>query len=395
MTGWVISVAGVLLAAGGMTVAVAVATENKRELARLVSQRVRGFSAVTRVMSSQDRAAESATTVVSVGVIVAGFGLAASFRGLPPLLSATVAFVLAVPLGLSVMFALPRSVGRRWPRFYSGWPSRWLDALATLTSVARRPVPDGHGDLLEILKGGGEEEVYEPDELAIVSGVLSFGKKTVKHIMTPRPDVVAVEEGTPLRNLAAVFTESGFSRLPVYRETPDQVMGMVYAFDLLKVKPGGELPLRSVAAVPESKTCSDLLLEMQRDRRHMAIVLDEFGGLAGTVTMEDLLDEIVHELFGDFEPGTEPESKTGRVELDGSTRLEEVHELFEVELGSPSDTLGALVTGAAGRIPQTGERFVVGDLEIEVLDASENRLDRLSIRKGPVPVEVLKLERDE
>ncbi len=398
MIHWVIAAVGLSLGFIGMTVAVSVTAWNKRELARLVSQRLRGFNVASKILSSQDRTIESANVFASLGAVVAGFGVAAAFRGLPVVLTAAVALILTVPIAVSVIYALPRIVGRRWAGIFARKPARFVDFVAgPVTKAFNRVEVDREGQLLETFRVGGHEEIYEAGELTIVSGVLSFDRRSVRNIMTPRIDVVSVEGNTDVGEIARLFAESGFSRLPVYQEAPDNVVGMIYAFDLLKVEPGGHLPLRPIAAFPESKTCSDVLLEMQQARRHIAIVLDEFGGVAGVVTMDDLLKELVKQLFGDFhEVETEPISAGAeRVEFEGSVTVEKVARHFGENLGDPSEIFGALLTGAAGRIPAVGERFNLGTLEVEILDATDSKIERVSIRKGPVFVEKLDLGLDE
>jgi CBS domain containing-hemolysin-like protein len=385
--------AGFLAAIVGVTVAVSVTTHNKRELARLVSQRLRGFTTASRILSSQERTVESANIMATVGVLVGGFGLAAAFRGLPPLLSAATGFLLAVPVGVSIIFAFPRTVGRRWPGVFAGGPARWVNAIAGgVVRLLKRADSDREELLVETLKLGGEEELYEPKELAIISGVLSFDRLPVRNIMTPRTEVVAVEEGMPIRELARVFNESGFSRLPVYRKSLDDVTGMVYAFDLLKVPPGGDLPLRAIGAVPESKPCPDLLLEMQRDRRHMAMVLDEFGGVAGAVTMENLLQELVRQLFGEFREEPRKAVRAETVEFGAAEPLETLSERYGVKLGDAAETIGSLLVKAVGRIPSVGERFNIEGLEVEIVDATPARVERVSVRRGPVAVQDISLD---
>lgn len=388
MTHWVLVAVGVALGFTGVTVAVSVTTSNKRELARLVSQRLRGFNVASKIVSSQDRTIDGANVFAALGAVVAGFGISGAFKGLPILLSSLVAFVLVVPLAVSAMYALPRIIGRRWAAAFARAPARFVDLFAgPVIRVFNRTEVDRESQLLETFRVGGQEEIYEPGELAIVSGVLSFGRRPVRNIMTPRTDVVSVHAGTAVVELARAFMDSGFSRLPVYQESLDDVTGMVYAFDLLKVEPGGELPLRPVGAVPESKTCSDLLLEMQHDRRHMAMVLDEFGGVAGVVTMDDLLKELVRQLFGTFDDTEPVDVESGRAEFEASVLVEKVAAHFGEDLGDPGEIFGALLTGGVGRIPSVGERFSIGNLEVEILEATASKIERVSVRRGPVKVQ--------
>ncbi|MEP6473273.1 MAG: transporter associated domain-containing protein, partial [Gemmatimonadota bacterium] len=146
------------------------------------------------------------------------------------------------------------------------------------------------------------------------------------------------------------------------------------------------LPIRPVALAPASRSCGDLLLDMQRERRHLAVVLDEFGGTLGILTFEDLLEELVGEIFDEHDEGVVPAqvAATGILEADGSTSLAAIEERFGVKLPGTSTTIGGLLLELAGRIPVAGERFLIGELELDVLQATPARVDRLLIRPGPV-----------
>jgi CBS domain containing-hemolysin-like protein len=188
-----------------------------------------------------------------------------------------------------------------------------------------------------------------------------------------------------------VFAQSGYSRLPVYRGTLDEIVGMLHAFDLFKLAPGDRLPIRPVANAPAGRTCGDLLLDMQRERRHLAVVLDEFGGTLGIVTLEDLLEELVGEIFGEGEAGpAAPEAGPLLFEADAATPVSAIEERFERSLPTAkTSTVGGLLTELAGRIPQVGERFLVRGLEFDILQASLTRVERVLIRRGSIAPVVL------
>jgi putative hemolysin len=199
---------------------------------------------------------------------------------------------------------------------------------------------------------------------------------------------VAVDEGAALEDIRMVFAQSGYSRIPVYRGTLDEIVGMLHAFDLFKLRPGDPLPVRPVAATPASRTCGDLLLDMQRERRHLAVVLDEFGGTLGIATLEDLLEELVGEIFDEHDEEVRPEPPAGPTifETDGNLPPEALEERFGVTLPrGRSTTMAGLVVEWAGRIPNAGERFLVRGLEIDVLEASPTRIDRLVVRSADTP----------
>jgi CBS domain containing-hemolysin-like protein len=174
----------------------------------------------------------------------------------------------------------------------------------------------------------------------------------------------------------------------VFRGTLDEIVGMVHAFDLFKLEPGDPLPVRPVAVTPGSRTCGDLLLDMQRERRHLAVVLDEFGGSLGIATFEDLLEELVGEIFDehDDEVRAAPASGPPIVDTDGNLPREALEERFGVKLPSGrSTTVAGLLVEWAGRIPNAGERFTLRGLEFDVLQASPTRIERLVIRPDSTP----------
>jgi CBS domain containing-hemolysin-like protein len=206
--------------------------------------------------------------------------------------------------------------------------------------------------------------------------------------MTPRTDIVAIEENAPLEEIRLVFAGSGYSRIPVFRETLDDIIGMLHAFDLFKLEPGDPLPVRPVAVTPASRYCGDLLLDMQRERRHLAVVLDEFGGTLGIATLEDLLEELIGEIFDEHDEEVRgATSPLGTIfETDGNISLEAIEERFGATLPhGRSTTIGGLLVEWAGRIPHAGERFLVRGLEFDVIQASPTRIERLLIRSAPTP----------
>jgi CBS domain containing-hemolysin-like protein len=249
--------------------------------------------------------------------------------------------------------------------------------------AAKRPT-----DLRSIWREGAAVGLRADDEMVMVGGVMAFSVRPVREVMTPRTDLVAVDENAALEDIRMVFAQSGYSRIPVYRGTLDEIVGMLHAFDLFKLRPGDPLPVRPVAVTPASRTCGDLLLDMQRERRHLAVVLDEFGGTLGIATLEDLLEELVGEIFDehDEEVRAEPAGGPAIFETDGNVPPEAIEERFGVALPrGQSTTVAGLIVEWAGRIPNPGERFVVRGLELDVIEASPTRIERLIIRAGGTP----------
>jgi CBS domain containing-hemolysin-like protein len=227
----------------------------------------------------------------------------------------------------------------------------------------------------------------EHDELTALSGVLAFTERPLREVMTPRTEIVAVQEGTGIEEVGQQFMESGYSRIPLYRESLDNIIGMIYVFDLLKIMPGGELPVRPIVTAPASKRAAELLFEMQRDRRQVAVVLDEFGGTAGMVTFEDLLEELVGEIFDEHDRLAQPGQPAAQLmEVSGTTPVDELEARFEVHLPDVAETVGGLLARLAGRIPSAGDRYTVSGLEFDVLSATPTRLERVLVRRGPVTI---------
>jgi CBS domain containing-hemolysin-like protein len=259
----------------------------------------------------------------------------------------------------------------------------WSRALAAIL-----PAPAVEPESL--ITGLWRERVAEgeiPDErLLRVGGLIHFSQRVVREVMTPRTDLIAIPEEASAEEVRQAFIQSGYSRLPVYRGTLDEIVGMVHAFDLFLLEPGDRVPVRPVAVAPASRPCGDLLLDMQRERRHLAVVLDEFGGTLGIVTMEDLLEALVGEIV-DEGSGTEPPAPEPALpellEAEGALPVEVVEAHFGLELPSgQSATIGGRLVELAGRFPAPGERFQVRGLEVDVLGATPSRVERLLIRRG-------------
>jgi CBS domain containing-hemolysin-like protein len=324
-------------------------------------------------------------------VVIVGASIPAFLSGLTLTTLALLLVLVVMPLVLLGGYLIPRWLAR--PR---------AEALRNVVVPVLRPITrllgfllpararPGAGELRSFWREGAATGIAADEELIMVGGVMTFTERPVREVMTPRTDLVAVSEDDALEDIAAVFAQSGYSRLPVYRGTLDEIVGMLHAFDLFKLRPGDRLPVRPVANAPASRTCGDLLLDMQRERRHLAVVLDEFGGTLGIVTLEDLLEELVGEIFDEFDVGAAQSGKEGPalVEVDGAHAVAAVEERFELALPvAKTSTISGLLAELAGRIPVAGERFLVRGLEFEVLQATPTRVERVLIRRGaPAPV---------
>ena len=207
----------------------------------------------------------------------------------------------------------------------------------------------------------------------LLQSIVDFTETVAREVMTPRPDIVAVQVDTSLADLRALFREEQYSRMPVYRDSLDNILGIVYVKDLVALPPEAAPPLttlmRSAHFVPESKRVSELLKEMQRRQLQMAIVVDEYGGTAGLVTVEDLLEEIVGEIRDEYdvESETVTDEGGGTFVFSGKVSVDEVRERLGVEIEREGfETVGGFLLSHLGRMPYVGEIVEIDQLMFEV-----------------------------
>ncbi len=394
---WVALAIGLVLTVFGATAGASLVAISRVELTRAVSWQLRGTAGPMARLGRIDTLLGAASTTTAFGVVLLGAVLPAMLAGTTWWLLAVLGVFVAVPAVLVVGYLFPRwltqprarTVAKRVIPILEVWAG-WIGWILP----SRRGPP---AQLRSLLREGAATGIGGEEDLELVGGVMTFTERPVRDVMTPRTDMVAVEEGRSLDDIVQVFNQSGYTRIPIYRESLDHIVGMVHAFDLFKVQPGEPLPTRPVAIAPASRPCVDLLLDMQRERRHLAVILDEFGGTLGIATLEDLLEELIGEIYDEHdEPG--PSALRGGTvapfESDGSTPLTVIEERFEVSLGKVrAQTIGGLLTEFAGRIPSAGERFLVQGLEIDIIEASPTKLTRIMIRPGPVKAVHLRKER--
>ncbi len=248
-------------------------------------------------------------------------------------------------------------------------------------------------DTLEELIEEREEVPLDKDEKRLLANVLDLRGCTVHDVMVPGADIVAVEASTSLAEVTQIMTQEGHSRLPVYRETLDDAMGMIHIKDVLAWRGDDKnfLPsrvLRQVLFVAPSMQVLELLLEMRVKRSHMALVVDEFGGVDGLVTIEDLVEEIIGEIEDEHDRTDEPQlirHDDGTLDADARVPVETLEEIAGAILTDEEredvETLGGLVATLAGRVPIRGELIAHGSgLEFEVVDADPRRVKRIKVR---------------
>jgi putative hemolysin len=254
---------------------------------------------------------------------------------------------------------------------------------------------DAENELQALLDVGEEAGIIEENEGEMIQSIVRFGDRTVAEVMTPRPNVVAIEARATLEEVRDLIVQSKYSRLPVYREQLDDIFGIIYVRDLLSYwasgetqKRAGEIARRQLYEVPETKPIDELLREMQKAKVQMALVIDEFGGLAGLVTLEDLLEEIV----GEIEDEDEPEPQAAEVEITsegedsyvvrGQVEIGKIERLFDTELAADDfTTVAGLVINQLGHLPAVGEKLEFRGLSFEVLEADERRVSRVLIKR--------------
>ena len=246
-----------------------------------------------------------------------------------------------------------------------------------------------------IVEQGSQQGVIEAEEEQMISAVMSLSDSKLHEVMVPRIDIVAIDQEATFDEAVEVVLKEGHSRTPLYRESVDHIVGILYAKDLLRlIAAGGERPrirdiMRPALFVPESQSVDDLLHELQRRKVHMAIVLDEYGGTAGLVTIEDLLEEIVGEIQDEFDE-EEPmkiEVGPGEAIVDGRADIDELVELIdpplELEDDEEYDTLGGFVYHRIGRVPVVGDTVVVEPFTITVIKVSGRRVGKVRVRWTP------------
>jgi putative hemolysin len=263
--------------------------------------------------------------------------------------------------------------------------------------VAGDPVEAQDGDAAHT-EGAEEPGLIEGDERRLLQSIVDFGDTLVREVMTPRPDMVAIQAEATFDELRALFREQEYSRIPVYKENLDNIVGFVFIKDLIRLDPpdAGSVPLlpdlarfiRPATFVPETKRVAEMLREFQRQQVQIAIVVDEYGGTAGLVTIEDLLEEIVGEIRDEYDVETEPivEEGDGAFVFSAKVNIGEVRDRLGIEIEPEGfETVGGYVLTRAGRVPAVGETFESDGLQIEVLEAERRRIHKVRMRLAPQP----------
>ncbi len=326
------------------------------------------------------------------------------------------ALLVLVPTALLTLIIgdlVPEAIGSTHAEMLARWfvfPMHLLIIILTPLVIAMMVVSKwlagvvGSGDkvnvyteeeIMTILDAGEKEGSIENDEKEMIYSVLQFGDKTVREVMIPRIDVVAVDLDTLMDEALTVLLDSGHSRIPVYEDTIDNIKGLLYAKDLLRVlqKPS-ETPkpivdlIRFPFFIPESKRADELLTELKSKKVHMAIVVDEYGGTAGIVTFEDLIEEIIGDIQDEYDTNEEQEYielGPNAYRVDAGINLTDFNDLLDVELPTEtSDTLGGFLFAEFGRVPEIGETLEYANLTLRVESLVRHRIRSVYVTRRVV-----------
>jgi putative hemolysin len=350
-------------------------------------------------------------TAAATALLATGIGI----EGTP-----TVSFVAVTVVAFIAVFELllPRVIVARDPEgilelllpvftpvaYALGPLTRWLTPAPSLAAT-RRPIPpvgteaadtDVPSEAAKIDADPVEQDgIIEGEERRLLQNIMDFGGTLVREVMTPRPDIVALPEKATIGELRAIFREQEYSRFPVFKDSLDNIAGFVFIKDLVAMDASEDArPITSVirpaVVVPETKRVPELLKQFQRQQTQIAIVVDEYGGTAGLVTIEDLLEEIVGEIRDEYDVESETvvDEGNGRFVFSGKVDVDEIAHRLDVHIEREGfETVGGYLLSHLGRVPTVGERFDIDGLTVEVLDAERRRVNKVRIVKHEEPVE--------
>jgi CBS domain containing-hemolysin-like protein len=272
--------------------------------------------------------------------------------------------------------------------------ARWIaNSVAVRREAPAVNVDEATEEANEVAKAyiesAEQQGVIEGEERRLLQSIVDFGDTLVREVMTPRPDIVAIREDASSRDLRVLFREQEYSRFPVYKDSLDNIAGFVFIKDLVLLNPIDDAKpikglVRAAVVVPETKRVSELLKQFQRNQTQIAIVVDEYGGTAGLVTIEDLLEEIVGEIRDEYDVESEPivDEGNGRFVFSGKVDIDEVVQRLSVQIDREGfETVGGYLMSHLGRVPAVGERFEVDGLSVEVMDAERRRVNKVRISR--------------
>ncbi len=409
--GLIALVAGLAITALAAAADTALDEANRVHLRALAEREGRRMATVRRLLDDPRRTWLALLGLSSLGLVLAtaggvGWIYARPLSALAAVLLATGFLVLAIVAGQLA----PRAVAAHRPESTALAVALPIDLAARLCSPLFGPVARVLGvappepartlrddELRAWLNVDEEDGPIEAGEMQMITGVMELGDTQVHEIMVPRIDIVAIPRSASLDEALDTIIQAGHSRIPVYGDTIDDIVGLLYAKDLLQAFRDRDFEakiegfLREPYFVPESKPVDALLAELRSRQVHMAIVVDEYGGTAGLVTIEDLIEEIVGEIQDEYDAEEPPLVRLGPDEaiVDAGQNIDDVNRMLDLHL--PSDevnTLAGLVFARLGRVPMPGERLSFDDAELEVVDVEGRRVHRVRLcRRGAEPAD--------
>lgn len=382
---------------------------------RLRDAGARGSVALDRLAERPGRLAASAALVTAISYAlvsaVGAWALGLLWPELPNWANGAAAVLAAVVVLFSLGEALPRTLALANPEGVGlaaagpagrlaaiaypaarGLSLLWARLVALITGERGVDVPwtEPDEERRPVSASDEEQSRHDDEQDAYLGAVSDLRAKIVREVMVPRPDMVAIEDTADAQGALAAISAAGVSRVPVYHEDLDDIVGVLYAKDLLSRLGAGDMGVcpvdiaRPAFFVPETKPVEELLREMRR-RTHIAIVADEYGGTAGLVTIEDLLEEIVGEIYDEYDPQVAlvTERESGTFAVDARLSVTELDERFGTSLDVEADTVGGLFTELAGRIPQVGDSVHVEGLRLTVEEMEGTRVRQLVVEPAP------------
>jgi CBS domain containing-hemolysin-like protein len=323
--------------------------------------------------------------------------------------ASVIAFIIITVLHIILGELVPKALALLYPEAVSGWVAAPLMGFAWVMSLPIAVLNGTSNRLLRLMHinpPGETERLHSPEEIRmlveqsteggsllkqdarLLEGVFEFSEKTAQEVMTPRTQMVALEADLPVERAADVVAEAGRSRYPVFTDSLDEIVGVVHAKDILaalRSRPGSRVRdiMRPPLFVPGTREVEDVLADMKRLKTHLAVVLDEYGGTAGLVTMEDLLEEIVGPIYDEYDPQEARARVGGAPVIDGAMPISD----FNSEYGESLDdtdytTIGGYVFGQLGRLPRPGDRVKAGSHTLEVVEMEGRRVKSLRLHQA-------------
>lgn len=384
---YLVSVVLLILAAGLRAAGASLVRTNRADALHDAADGVENAAIVANLL--EDRAGlQPSLGIVHIALLIsatvpAAWAVSVSETGRAARAAALVGVAIIVLFGGDI---LPRSLGRSRPRRLAYRFAGGLRRAARLGAAANDLVEDADEDADEDV----ESETFGREEKELISSVIEFSDTLVREVMVPRPDMLTISSSLTSEEALDAVIANGYSRIPVSGVGVDDILGTVYAKDLLRLMDEGGGPvavkdlMRPAYFVPETKKVAFLLRDMQTSQIHMAIVVDEFGGTSGLVTIEDLLEELVGEIADEYdteEPMVVPDGQGGLL-VDARLSVEELSTLVREDLPSDEwDTVGGLVLGLAGRVPREGEAFEFGDIVLRCVRVQGRRIAKVRVNR--------------